>query len=960
MRAMAWSAGLILAGIPAATLAQQAAPPAPEPAPPAATPAAAPDPGDAYADPADTSADDIVVTGRRTEPGAVIGDIKPELQLSPADVRSYGVSSIGDLLTELAPETASGRGSGAPAVLLDGKRISDFREIRDLPTEAILRVDILPEQVALKYGFSADQKVVNIVLRQHFNSITLEGRDGIATEGERNAPRGSIGIVKINPTGRLNINLDYRQSAKLLESQRDITAATPDGAFDLAGNITPSSGATEIDPALSALAGTGVTIAGVPASAAGTPPALGDFAASANQANVTDLRPYRTLLPATREFSANAVYARTIFGNIQASLNGNLDYTDSASDLGLPGISVTLPAGNPYSPFSDDVLLNRYVDTGQPLQQSSQTITSHVGATVNGMLKQWNWSLTGNYDRVDGKTFTDVGVDATPLQAALLAGNPGVNPFGPLTPPLIEGAASNFARSSSSAGKIDALVTGSPFSLPAGAVSTSVHVGAQTSDFSSHSVRAGLIQDGDVSRDIVNGRLNVDLPIADSGHGFLSPLGHLSANLNLAGDHLSDFGTLSTIGYGANWEPIDAIRGLVSFTTRHDAPSAEQLGDPTIVTPNSRVFDYVRGDTVDVTRITGGNPSLAADTRHIFEAELNVKPLANTDLRLIATYTATRTDNEIADLPSPTAAIEAAFPDRFVRDASGALISVDARPVNFDEEDSKQFRWGFNFSHPLKSKIQREFEAYRNGTGANPLAGLRRPHRTGGTPATSAGGDASGNTPPPTPPGGEQPGGDHAAAGDHHGRGYGGGGGYGGRHGGGGFGGRGGGGGRLQFAVYHTWRLEDQIHIRDGLPVLDLLNGGTNGTSGGISRHKVEVQAGYFNNGFGARLSANWQSGTRVVGGTADAPDTLNFSSLATVDLRLFADLGNQLKFVSKHPWARGLRVTLSADNLLDSRQRVTDATGATPISYQPDYLDPLGRTVMVSVRKLFFHRSDR
>ena len=35
--------------------------------------------------------------------------------------------------------------------------------------------------------------------------------------------------------------------------------------------------------------------------------------------------------------------------------------------------------------------------------------------------------------------------------------------------------------------------------------------------------------------------------------------------------------------------------------------------------------------------------------------------------------------------------------------------------------------------------------------------------------------------------------------------------------------------------------------------------------------------------------------------------------------------------------------------------QRVSDATGATPITYQPDYLDPLGRSVRVSIRKLFF-----
>jgi hypothetical protein len=33
---------------------------------------------------------------------------------------------------------------GSPVILLNGRRIAGFQEIRDLPTEAILRVDILP------------------------------------------------------------------------------------------------------------------------------------------------------------------------------------------------------------------------------------------------------------------------------------------------------------------------------------------------------------------------------------------------------------------------------------------------------------------------------------------------------------------------------------------------------------------------------------------------------------------------------------------------------------------------------------------------------------------------------------------------------------------------------------------------------------------------------------------------
>jgi hypothetical protein len=32
----------------------------------------------------------------------------------------------------------------------------------------------------------------------------------------------------------------------------------------------------------------------------------------------------------------------------------------------------------------------------------------------------------------------------------------------------------------------------------------------------------------------------------------------------------------------------------------------------------------------------------------------------------------------------------------------------------------------------------------------------------------------------------------------------------------------------------------------------------------------------------------------------------------------------------------------------------VRDATGATPLSYQPAYLDPTGRQVAISFRKMF------
>ena len=82
--------------------------------------------------------------------------------------------------------------------------------------------------------------------------------------------------------------------------------------------------------------------------------------------------------------------------------------------------------------------------------------------------------------------------------------------------------------------------------------------------------------------------------------------------------------------------------------------------------------------------------------------------------------------------------------------------------------------------------------------------------------------------------------------------------------------------------------------------------------------------------------------------------DDLRFSPLATFDLRLFANPGDIPEVAVKHPWFRGTQVQLRVDNILNSRPAVHDATGNVPLNYQPDLLDPLGRTIMISFRKLF------
>lgn len=283
-----------------------------------------------------------------------------------------------------------------------------------------------------------------------------------------------------------------------------------------------------------------------------------------------------------------------------------------------------------------------------------------------------------------------------------------------------------------------------------------------------------------------------------------------------------------------------------------------------------------------------------------------------------ANYTASTIENPIAEFPTATPEIEAAFPDRFVRAADGTLLRIDARPVNFARSESEQMRWGVNFFSAFGPEPQRgqgrRGRGRASGEGAEETQGAEGPRR------------GAGRGP--------------------------------GRGGFRGFGRGGSGRGRIQLSLYHTWRFVDEVLIREGVPVLDFLGGSAAGNRGGRPAHELQLRAGAFRNGFGARLSADWQSETFVRGlrgGRGGAASDLFFSDLATIDLRLFANLGQQRALVRDHPWLRGTRVSLSVDNIFDARLQVRDETGRTPVSYQPDLIDPLGRTVRFSVRKQFW-----
>ena len=565
---------------------------------PVAVPAPAP-----AAQPADETGDEeeIVVTGARAR-GSVVGDIPPENVLDARDVRATGATTITELLDALAPQIGSSRGRGgeAPVLLLDGLRISGFREIRDIPTEAIQRVEILPEEVALKYGYRADQKVVNIVLRQRFRSTTAQVAAGAATDGGYSTGNADLTRFLVQKAGRTTLNLHASHNNMLTEAERidQLTKSPPPGAI------------VESAPAARSLVGRN-----------------------------TDLR-------------GSATFNRTVFGNVSGTLNTELEHSEGRSLIGL----------NPS-------LL-------EPLARTTSANSAHLGGVLNGTTKsQWRWTVTGNADLDGNVTRTDRD-----------------NPVFP----------SERARSTTASADLRATANGKLFKLPAGDATTTLTAGGSTVHLDASRTRLGAGSSSSLSRTMGEAAINLDLPVSRRNRDF-SALGNLTVNANAEVDQLSDFGALTTIGAGANWSPVDRLSFITSWTREEGPPTINQLGDPVLDTPGSRIFDFTTGQTVLADAITGGNPNLKSDLRHVVKLSTNWQPFAKTDLRLRADYVHQTTERPISNI-TVTQAIEAAFPARFVRDGTGQLVSVDLRPVNFDSASRDTLRVGFDFSKPLKSR----------------------------------------------------------------------------------------------------------------------------------------------------------------------------------------------------------------------------------------------------------------
>jgi hypothetical protein len=610
---------------------------------------------------------DIVVYG-----GALRGSVDtpqpPVMTLDAEDVEAYGAASLGELVEAISPQTGSGRGRSGerPVMLINGQRVSSFRELRSIPPEAIRRLEVLPEEVALRFGYPPDQRVINFILKDNFSTVTAAGEYNVPTRGGFTNSEIEAGTTRINGPSRLNLEVKIVDDTMLTESERG-TIQQADTLPSVAGDPDPAAARSLVDDSVQARA----------------------------QAN------WSTGLGKDGQGGS-------------LSLNATATRNKSRSLFGLDTVLLTSPDG--------DQALRTF---GDPLTRQSNATTLQGGATLNKGLGDWQLSATIDASHVDTTIRTDRESDVSGLVAAAADGSLAID--GAL--PGVANAGRDRSRSKDLTVESLITLTGRPFVMPAGEATLTLRAGLDYARSRNSDTRSGLPSLTLKRRDAATG-FNLGLPITSRREGFGDAIGDLSLNVSAGINDLSDYGTLTEWNVGLSWNPTEKLALQASYIANEAAPSLSNLGDPELAVFNVPVFDFTRGETTQVTIFTGGNPDLRKEKQRDIKLSANWEVPIFQRSNLIVEYFRNRSDDVTRAFPLLTPAIEAVFADRVVRDADGRLISIDRRPITYDHVSSERIRWGLNVSGQIADKSAgagNRGEARRGGRGGPPGMGGGRP-----------------------------------------------------------------------------------------------------------------------------------------------------------------------------------------------------------------------------------------
>ena len=281
------------------------------------------------------------------------------------------------------------------------------------------------------------------------------------------------------------------------------------------------------------------------------------------------------------------------------------------------------------------------------LRRNTLDDSLHLGTTLTGDQAAWHWNVTGNGDVGRNRTST------TDLGQTFAPGN---------------------AQSTRVAGEYRCRGQWSALRGAGRGCSVTLRAAASGEYLDIDEQHFATPPTGTTKRSSAIGAASIDIPISHRGRGF-GALGNLTLSGNAEVEPavgLRNPGERSA-------EPRTGRRSssltlIGSWNSEEQAPSVRQLGDPFVETPGTRIFDFSDGVVNRVSVVTGGNPDLRTDRRKTLDLSARWQPFGSIDFRLRGDFAQVTIDRPISNI-TVFPEIEAAFPDRFVRDGSGNLVA---------------------------------------------------------------------------------------------------------------------------------------------------------------------------------------------------------------------------------------------------------------------------------------------
>lgn len=230
--------------------------------------------------------------------------------------------------------------------------------------------------------------------------------------------------------------------------------------------------------------------------------------------------------------------------------------------------------------------------------------------------------------------------------------------------------------------------------LPAGLAT--VKLTARTLRTRSTTEAAGLRRTFSGRSDSLNGNLNVPLARRDASGGLLGDM-----TLTLGGGlNETDTGRSEGWSTALSWSPTSKLNLNGSWSNSTQSLQDQQRFEPEYYGEPITVFDFQMGEAVQVLPLLGGNPDLRPPSNRQLAASISAGPFTSWALQGRVSLLRSQEVDGVGVLPDPTPEVEAAFPERFRRDADGRLVSIDQRPLNLGGTLMETLSSGLNFKLP--------------------------------------------------------------------------------------------------------------------------------------------------------------------------------------------------------------------------------------------------------------------